>query len=63
METELPVPTLPRLVGRIEEIRPVLERNAGQTEVDRRVAEENIDALTAAGAFKVTVPRRFGAFR
>lgn len=63
MKTELPVPTLLELLGRIEEIRPVLERNAGQTEADRRVAEENIDALTAAGAFKVTVPRRFGGFQ
>lgn len=27
------------------------------------MAEENIDALTAAGAFKVTVPRRFGGFQ
>ena len=56
-------PTLPELLGRIEEIRPMLERNAGQTEADRRVTEENIDALTAAGAFKVTVPRRFGGFQ
>ena len=56
-------PTLPELLGKIEEIRPVLERNAGQTEADRRVVEENIDALTAAGAFKVTVPHRFGGFQ
>ncbi len=63
MKTELPVPTLLELLGRIEEIRPVLERNAGQTEADRRVAEENIAALTAAGVFKVTVPRRFGGFQ
>lgn len=45
-------PTLPELLGRIEEIRPVLERNAGQTEADRRVAEENIEALTAAGSWR-----------
>jgi 3-hydroxy-9,10-secoandrosta-1,3,5(10)-triene-9,17-dione monooxygenase len=28
----------------------------------RRIAQANIDALTNAGAFKVTVPRRFGGY-
>lgn len=56
------VPTLSELLGRIDETRPILERNAAQTETDRRVAQENIEALTAAGAFRVTVPRRFGGY-
>jgi alkylation response protein AidB-like acyl-CoA dehydrogenase len=56
------VPTLRELLDRIDETRPILERNVGQTEADRRIAQENIDALTTAGAFKVTVPRRFGGY-
>ncbi|MDQ6840796.1 MAG: oxidoreductase [Actinomycetota bacterium] len=56
-------PTLEALLARINETRPILERNIGQTESDRRVAQQNIDALTAAGAFKVTVPRRFGGYQ
>lgn len=54
--------TLAALLERIEQTRPVLERNTAQTEADRRVAQENIDALTAAGAFKVVVPARFGGY-
>ncbi len=56
------VPTLEALLGRIDETRPVLERNVNQTEADRRVAQENIDALTRAGAFKTMTPRRFGGY-
>ncbi|HVO53834.1 MAG TPA: oxidoreductase [Solirubrobacterales bacterium] len=50
------------LLARIDEIRPILERNVNQTEADRRVAQENIDALASAGAFKATVSRRFGGY-
>ncbi|GAA1369461.1 acyl-CoA dehydrogenase family protein [Streptomyces beijiangensis] len=39
---------------------PLLRENAARTENDRRVAEENIKALTDAGLFRLTVPRRFG---
>ncbi|MFF0700187.1 acyl-CoA dehydrogenase family protein [Streptomyces tendae] len=39
---------------------PLLKENAGRTEADRRVAEENIAALSGAGLFRLTVPRRFG---
>ena len=60
--TSLEAPTLQALLERIEQTRPVLERNTAQTEADRRVPQENIDALAAAGAFKVTVPRRYGGY-
>ncbi|MFB9466282.1 acyl-CoA dehydrogenase family protein [Streptomyces cinereospinus] len=39
---------------------PLLRENAARTEADRRVAEENIAALTEAGLFRLTVPQRFG---
>ncbi|MYQ79656.1 MULTISPECIES: acyl-CoA dehydrogenase family protein [unclassified Streptomyces] len=42
------------------ELLPLLRENAARTEADRRVAEENIEALADAGLFRLTVPRRFG---
>ena len=50
------------LIERIAAVRPVLEKNAKQTEADRRVVEENITALREAGAFKVMVPKRYGGY-
>ncbi len=48
------------LLDRIRALQPMLERNAPATEEARRVGEENIEALRAAGVFKIMVPRRFG---
>ncbi|MFF8566620.1 acyl-CoA dehydrogenase family protein [Streptomyces albidoflavus] len=42
------------------ELVPLLKEHAARTEADRRIAEENITALTEAGLFRLTVPRRFG---
>ncbi|MGW1202313.1 acyl-CoA dehydrogenase family protein [Streptomyces cyaneofuscatus] len=39
---------------------PVLQANAARTEADRRIAEENIEALTEAGLLRLTVPKRLG---
>jgi alkylation response protein AidB-like acyl-CoA dehydrogenase len=60
--TSLQVPTLQELLLRIEETKPILTANVEETEANRRIAQANIDALTGAGAFKVTVPRRFGGY-
>ncbi len=48
------------LVERANALRPLLEANASETEVNRRVVEENISAIREAGLFKIMVPRRFG---
>jgi 3-hydroxy-9,10-secoandrosta-1,3,5(10)-triene-9,17-dione monooxygenase len=48
------------LVERAAALRPLLEANAERTENDRRVVEENIEAIRAAGLYKIMVPRRFG---
>ena len=57
----LPIPELRRiLVERARVLVPLLERNAVATESNRRVVEENIEAIRAAGLFKIMVPRRFG---
>jgi alkylation response protein AidB-like acyl-CoA dehydrogenase len=60
--TSLEVPSLEELLLRIEETKPTLAANVEQTEADRRIAQANIDALTDAGAFRVTIPRRFGGY-
>jgi alkylation response protein AidB-like acyl-CoA dehydrogenase len=48
------------LVRRAAELVPLQEKNAGQTEDDRRVAEDNIAAIERAGLFKIMQPKRYG---
>ncbi len=48
------------LVRRARNLVPLLEKNAGQTEAARRIAEENIAAIQEAELFKIMVPKRFG---
>ena len=54
--------TIDGLLERIAALRPILEKNANQTEIDRRVVEENIAVLKDAGAFKIMVPKRYGGW-
>jgi alkylation response protein AidB-like acyl-CoA dehydrogenase len=55
--------TIDGLLERIAAIRPILEKNASQTESDRRVVDENIAALKEVGAFKIMVPQRYGGWQ
>lgn len=48
------------LMERATALVPLLRDNAARTEADRRVTEENIQALADAGLFRLAVPRRFG---
>ena len=50
------------LVERARGLNALLSKNAVQTEKDRRVVEENIQALAAAGLFRTMVPKRYGGF-
>ena len=54
------MPLREALVARARALVPLLERNAVATETNRRVVEENIEAIRAAGLFRIMVPRRFG---
>ena len=56
------VPDASELLARIERLLPLLRENAAQGEQDRRVAQESIDALQAAGALKIAQPRRYGGY-
>ncbi len=44
------------------ELRPLLARNAAQADRDRRLPEENVEAIEAANLFKVMTPRRWGGY-
>ncbi|GAA2716628.1 MULTISPECIES: acyl-CoA dehydrogenase family protein [Streptomyces] len=57
MTTSASSRTLPERAAALVDL---LRRNAARTEEDRRVTEENIEALADAGLFLLTVPRRFG---
>lgn len=48
------------LLARLSEVRSLVAANAAAGERDRRVPDESIDALAAAGAFRLMVPRRHG---
>lgn len=50
------------LVESAKALRPLLQKNAAKAEEDRRVAEENIQAIADAGLFRITVPRRYGGY-
>lgn len=51
------------LVARARALRPLLRRNATQTDKERRVVEENIIALTEAGLFRLMLPKRYGGYQ
>jgi alkylation response protein AidB-like acyl-CoA dehydrogenase len=50
------------LLERVRALVPMLRANAQRTEHERRIADENIEALTDAGVFRMTVARHFGGY-
>jgi alkylation response protein AidB-like acyl-CoA dehydrogenase len=48
------------LLRRAQEIRPLLERNADETDAGRRLPDANVTALKETGLSRLMVPRRFG---
>jgi 3-hydroxy-9,10-secoandrosta-1,3,5(10)-triene-9,17-dione monooxygenase len=48
------------LVERARALHPLLSRNAAATDRERRIPEENIDALAEAGLLSLGIPARFG---
>lgn len=60
--TTADIPTRAQLVQRAEQLVPMLQKNAGQAEEDRRLQEETIEALADAGVFKLRVPKRYGGY-
>jgi alkylation response protein AidB-like acyl-CoA dehydrogenase len=63
MTTVTATPHAAELVARVKELHPLLAKNAVVGERDRRVAQESIDALTEAGLFRLTIPKRYGGYQ
>lgn len=61
VDSNLP-PDIPALLRKIDEIRPLIEKNAAEGEENRRVSQETVDALEAIGAFRVTQPAQYGGY-
>ena len=51
------------LIARAREIRPLLERNAGQTDTLRRLPDEVVHALRDHGLCRLMIPKRFGGYQ
>jgi alkylation response protein AidB-like acyl-CoA dehydrogenase len=56
------IPSSAELVDRVRELQPLIRQNAAQGEQDRRVTQEVIDAIAAAGLFKIAQPRRYDGY-
>jgi alkylation response protein AidB-like acyl-CoA dehydrogenase len=56
-------PTGAELMARARALQPLLREHAAKTDSERRVADECIDALGAAGLFNVAVPKRYGGYQ
>jgi 3-hydroxy-9,10-secoandrosta-1,3,5(10)-triene-9,17-dione monooxygenase len=56
-------PDAATLIARAAEIRPILERNADETDSLRRLADENVQALKETGLCRMMVPARFGGYQ
>lgn len=60
--TQQTLPTREELVARAAELQPLLREHAAAGEMNRRQADEVIDALTDAGLFRLMKPSRFGGY-
>jgi len=55
-------PDVAGLVERIDEIRPVLLEHGAKGELERTIPAESFQALVDTGAFRLSVPTRFGGY-
>jgi len=56
------VPTLDEIVQKARALRPLLESNAARAEDERRVPDENMQAIVDAGLTRIAVPKRYGGY-
>ncbi|WP_440707925.1 hypothetical protein [Herbiconiux sp. YIM B11900] len=55
-------PEIAELVHRVGDVVPVLLANAAEGELNRRIPDASIAALVHTGAFRLSVPTRFGGY-
>lgn len=51
------------IVERVRALRPFIEEQALRTELERKVPDEVVAALTDAGVYRMNVPRRHGGYQ
>jgi 3-hydroxy-9,10-secoandrosta-1,3,5(10)-triene-9,17-dione monooxygenase len=62
MPMQSSVPSREELLRRSRALLPLLARNAVESDVNRAIPDENVDALHAAGLLGLSAPRRYGGF-
>ncbi|GAA3233964.1 acyl-CoA dehydrogenase family protein [Dactylosporangium siamense] len=62
MGTTTTIPARAELLQRARDLAPVLRRNAEWQEENRRLHDETVEALTAAGILRMRRPHRYGGF-
>lgn len=55
-------PALEELIGRARSLGELLRANAPVADAERRLPQENLDALAASGLLRLTTPRRYGGY-
>ena len=63
MSSTATAPDRDALLARAAAIRPILERNAEETDARRRLADGNVQALKDSGLCRLMVPLRFGGYQ
>ena len=62
MTTVTQLPSRQELLQRATELVPLLRQNSRQADRERRIPQENLDALDEAGLLRMTRPRRYGGY-
>ncbi|MFM9888168.1 MAG: acyl-CoA dehydrogenase family protein [Burkholderiales bacterium] len=62
IESRSPPPSREELVARSRALLPLIARNAVESDIEREIADENVQAIEDAGLFKLPTPRRYGGF-
>lgn len=57
-----PSPTPAELVARARALHPLIASHAARGEQERRLVQESVDALTDAGMFRMSIPKRYGGY-
>jgi len=61
-ELQSETPSRQELVQRAADLVPLLRKNTRQADQERRIPQENLEALDGAGLLRMTRPRRFGGY-
>ena len=60
MSTDIAQPRAKEIIARIVELQPWLRTQQATAEQERRIPQETIERLDAAGVFSLTKPKRYG---